>query len=358
MVVKEGNVDRIERVEARLGGSLTSGSSLCPDNPQLKLLQLALTISNPPHIAEWTAFADFLVLLPKLNTLDLAVCKGLREISLAFLLQIRQQCFDLDIYLDSAIDTIPLLLTICEQNRLTQTPPIFPFALTKLEFEFSYHLNIPPEYLYVLGGLGRAGPETIKTLFEPLAYDISIHAQVWDNFWICDWQMFMPEWEPDWDAYESEEVMYELMDDVYGSVKVWVRRNRNLRDGTRRAATDLLRAARPLLFAQAFSSSLSPSKVASTPAFANSASCPSILPAQSSFRFSSTSDDILDAILSHLSPGCLSAHQHRLVMNFAGDRSTLRTNKATNSKLDFLRQTDCLRWESELEKVNMGLGYK
>jgi hypothetical protein len=45
-------------------------------------------------------------------------------------------------------------------------------------------------------------------------------------------------------------------------------------------------------------------------------------------------------------------------MNFAGDRSTLRTNKATNSKLDFLRQTDCLRWESELEKVNMGLGYK
>jgi hypothetical protein len=43
--------------------------------------------------------------------------------------------------------------------------------------------------------------------------------------------MFMPEWEPDWDAYESEEVMYELMDDVYGSVKVWVRRNRNLRDG-------------------------------------------------------------------------------------------------------------------------------
>jgi hypothetical protein len=67
--------------------------------------------------------------------------------------------------------------------------------------------------------------------------------------------------------------------------------------------------------------------------------------------------ELLDLILSHVSPGHLSSKQHRLVMNWAEDRSTLGIEKA-KSRADFLRKTNCWRWESEIERVNLGLGYE
>lgn len=44
-------------------------------------------------------------------------------------------------------------------------------------------------------------------------------------------------------------------------------------------------------------------------------------------------------------------------MNWAEDRSTLGINKA-ESQIDFFRRTDCWRWESEVERVNLGFGYE
>lgn len=66
--------------------------------------------------------------------------------------------------------------------------------------------------------------------------------------------------------------------------------------------------------------------------------------------------EILDLILYHLSSGRLSTSQHCIVMNFAEDRSTLSRNKAS-SREDFLRRTNCWKWESEYERVNLGLDY-
>jgi hypothetical protein len=44
-------------------------------------------------------------------------------------------------------------------------------------------------------------------------------------------------------------------------------------------------------------------------------------------------------------------------MNWAEYRATLGARKA-DSRADFLRKTNCWRWESEIERVNMGLGYE
>jgi hypothetical protein len=44
-------------------------------------------------------------------------------------------------------------------------------------------------------------------------------------------------------------------------------------------------------------------------------------------------------------------------MNWAEDRSTIG-NKKADSRTDFLRKTNCWRWESEIERVNLGYGYQ
>jgi hypothetical protein len=165
-------------------------------------------------------------------------------------------------------------------------------------------------------------------------------------------------------------------------VKAHNRQTLNLRDGTREAATILLTAARPLLCSFPISSPkpLQPSLIAASPPDA-------VSPDSASFAFSSrpalsstlqpfsapiapSSDpstskppifsvpyELLDLILSHLSSGLLSSNQHRLVMNWAEDRSTLGINKV-DSRTDFLRKTNCWRWESEVEMANLGHEYE
>lgn len=44
-------------------------------------------------------------------------------------------------------------------------------------------------------------------------------------------------------------------------------------------------------------------------------------------------------------------------MNWAEDRATLGTKKA-NRLFEFLSSTNCERWESDVERVNMGQGYE
>jgi hypothetical protein len=44
-------------------------------------------------------------------------------------------------------------------------------------------------------------------------------------------------------------------------------------------------------------------------------------------------------------------------MNWAEDRSTLGINKV-DLRTDFLRKTNCWRWESEVEMANLGHEYE
>jgi hypothetical protein len=169
-------------------------------------------------------------------------------------------------------------------------------------------------------------------------------------------------------------------------VRVHIHNHRvtRLRVTTRTAAVVLLRAARPLLSALPISLSISspqpflsvplqlpslafspdppPSSSSPPPSASDRHHLDTAAPASASTSTStppilSLPYEILDLILSCLSPGHLSSKQHRLVMNWAKDRSKPGTNKA-DSRIGFLRKTNCWRWESEIERVNLGFGYE
>jgi hypothetical protein len=167
-------------------------------------------------------------------------------------------------------------------------------------------------------------------------------------------------------------------------VRVHIHNHRvtRLRVTTRTAAVVLLRAARPLLSAHPISLSISsPQPFLSVPLQLPSLAFSPDPPPSSSSPPPSASDrhhldtaapastptcttiiaslpyELVDSILSHLSPGHLSSNQHRLIMNWAEDWSTLGSARA-DSRVDFLRKTNCWRWESEIERVNLGSGYE
>jgi hypothetical protein len=153
---------------------------------------------------------------------------------------------------------------------------------------------------------------------------------------------------------------------------------------TRLAATTLLRAARPFLspllvprpkpympcsaasppidgfplLIASFSLSPDPSSDTSdSPPSIGDVECPTSASARSTSPILCLPYETLDLIFSCLSPGHLFSKQHRLVMNWAEDRSTIG-NKKADSRTDFLRKTNCWRWESEIERVNLGYGYQ
>jgi hypothetical protein len=195
-------------------------------------------------------------------------------------------------------------------------------------------------------------------LGEPVDDEIeSLVVAMRRNYWICEWSL------------SSSGILARLMrskgqDGVVYKIQ---RRNKRLGKGTRKAAKELLCAARPILFARRTTSDdvqvpSTSSAASSYPACnpsalplppidpPNPASSPSS-PSNPATIIQSLPYEVLDHILRFLSPGKLSSRQHNAIMRFAEDRRTLSEEIAFD---DFQHGTDSRRWESEDGNVNRG----
>jgi hypothetical protein len=229
--------------------------------------------------------------------------------------------------------------------------------------------------------LGRSGPEEVVLLGQAV---LGLRGQSVTTLSDLLQRSFWIEWRHHESWFDEDGLITE--DYVVAQLNMEFRvdqhnqRVQSLRLDTRSAATTLLRAARALLFPASLPASLPiPSFTTSQPptepllrlALLSLASNPSTIssfpsqPVPDSSPFASPPIspiftlpyELLDTILSYLSPGHLSTKQHRLVMNWAEDRWTLGAKKA-ESRTEFLRKTNCWRWESEVERVNLGFGYE
>jgi hypothetical protein len=326
-------------------------------------------------LADWVALADLVNCIPSVR---LSFEDHFRSSDLppSFVLSLRQHSFDLHLTFAQDVNPNAFLSLLFQQTTQSHTPLIDPFAIATLDFTFMPVADVPMLLAAIpaLARLGRTGPEGVcfqGTGRFNMRTDAlgKVTALMGRNLWL--------EWV-NWGTRIGMVMESELVE----RVKAHNRQTLNLRDGTREAAVILLTAARPILCSFPISSPkpLEPPLLATLPPDAlspDSASfafssrpalnstlqsssapiAPSSDPSTSNPPILSVPYELLDLILSHLSSGLLSSKQHRLVMNWAEDRSTLGINKV-DSRIDFLRKTNCWRWESEVEMVNLGHEYE
>jgi hypothetical protein len=326
-------------------------------------------------LADWVALADLVNCIPSVR---LSFEDHFRSSDLppSFVLSLRQHSFDLHLTFAQDVNPNAFLSLLFQQTTQSHTPPIDPFAIATLDFTFMPVADVPMLLAAIpaLARLGRTGPEGVcfqGTGRFNMRTDAlgKVTALMGRNLWL--------EWV-NWGTRIGMVMESELVE----RVKAHNRQTLNLRDGTREAAMILLTAARPILCSFPISSPkpLEPPLLATLPPDAlspDSASfafssrpalnstlqsssapiAPSSDPSTSNPPILSVPYELLDLILSHLSSGLLSSNQHRLVMNWAEDRSTLGINKA-DSRTDFLRKTNCWRWEREVGMVNLGHEYE
>jgi hypothetical protein len=301
----------------------------------------------------------------------------------SFVLSLRQYAFNLALTFEFDEHPGSLLDLLYQQGQRLHSPSISPFAIRSIRFGY-----LSLDTIASLARLGRAGPERailpsgeiewredgVETLLKLIG----------GNFWL-EWEIRGQRWfdQPvEEEGYENDAPYHVAEREMQDRVLDHNSRVERLRVTTRTAAVVLLRAARPLLSAMPaplcidppqpstyaplklaspslsadpppFSSSLPPPATdphhLTTAAPASTPTCTTII--------ASLPYELVDSILSHLSPGHLSSNQHRLIMNWAEDWSTLGSARA-DSRVDFLRKTNCWRWESEIERVNLGSGYE
>lgn len=198
-------------------------------------------------------------------------------------------------------------------------------------------------------GIGRSGPETVDILGDVISLEnedgqtrtSAVLAVLEMSLW-STWD-FEGSWDSDEGSWDPDD---QRCGWPMGRIDEVNNRNVALQCTTQEAAATLLRAARLVLFA------LSTPPLLSLESSASSSSTSAAIPLITFLPY-----EILNMILSFLSPADLSSKQHRIVMNYAEDRSTLTVNKA-DSQIDFLRRTNCWKWESEIDRVNQGFGYE
>jgi hypothetical protein len=322
-------------------------------------------------LADWIALADLVNCIPSLR---LSFEDHFRSSYLppSFVLSLRQHSFDLHLTFAQDVNPNAFLSLLSQQTTQSHTPPIDPFAIASLDFTFIPVADVPMLLAAIpaLARLGRTGPEGVyfqgTGRFDMRAEALGkVTALMGRNLWL--------QWV-DWGTHVGMVMESEPVE----RVKAHNRQTLNLRNGTREAALILLTAARTLLCSFPIPSpeplepslltTLPPDTLSPDPAFLACSSRPTLVsdlqsfstlialssdPSTSNFPILSVPYELLDLILSYLSSGFLSSNQHRLVMNWAEDRSTLGINKV-DSRTDFLRKTNCWRWESEVEMVNLG----